>query len=553
MSIPSAIVKILCFSAVVLWCPYAKAQSDSIILKALQDEMKRSMTEIRYDGYQSPFFISYGMTDVSTFNAYATMGAIVQSATIPNRDKAVRVLAGDYSFNDESLDNNVFSEPSANDVPIPEEDDYLGIRRAFWATTDEVYKGAAQKYKKHQTTLREQNKLLGDMPHRTFAKTPVVTMRSAIEVSKPDKSTWENYCKKISAVFLSYPDILASDVVLTITTGKKYFVNTEGTLVISPLAFGVLQCRAQTSTSSGEPLFDNLTYYVPLPEQLPPLDMAIAETKEMADRLMSLRDAAPLAESYSGPVLFLGPSVADAFATTLFSFRESLVASNAILSSSDFRPESATALDARLGKTITDNTLTVTSRPKMTTFARRPLVGNYQVDDEGVVPPDRLVLIENGVLRNLLNDRSLTRTDQIANGHSNGPAVVDISFSKTMTSEGLKEQLIKMAKKEGLEFTIIVRSNASFGDGMTQFYKVDLDTGKEEVIRPAQLGGITLKNFKRIAGATKDQNAYTVQTGMGNFASFIVPSGLLLEDIDIAPLRLPDLEDEIFVESPLRN
>src|ERR1044071_5398282 len=76
------------------------AQKDEVILRAMQDELRRNM-EIRETGYDKPFFISYGLTDVNSYSVYASLGAIVQAEESNNRGKAMRVLVGDYVFNDE--------------------------------------------------------------------------------------------------------------------------------------------------------------------------------------------------------------------------------------------------------------------------------------------------------------------------------------------------------------------------------------------------------------------------------------------------------------------
>ena len=345
--------------------------------------MKRSMTEIKYDGHDKPFFISYGITDTKNFSAYATLGAIVQSGEYKSRNKSVRVLVGNYEFNDESLDNNLFSETTANEIQLPLDDDYFGIRRALWTTTDVVYKGAAQKYKKHQSTLKEQNKKLQDLPHRTFAKAPVLQHLTPLPPYSLNKEKWDSYCKQLSAVFKHYPDIESSDVMINISYGSQYFVNSEGTVVVKPYAVAILQCRAQIKTEKGEPVFENITHYASAPEEFPSLDALKSECKALAEKLILLQKSNMLEEEYTGPVLFMGESVGQVFASTLFSYRESLIASNAILSTTDFRPEAATILDSRIGKTILDNTVTIKARPKLKKFKDIRLIGAYDIDDEG--------------------------------------------------------------------------------------------------------------------------------------------------------------------------
>ncbi|HMG91649.1 MAG TPA: metallopeptidase TldD-related protein [Chryseolinea sp.] len=526
---------------------------DNVILRAMKDELKRSMEEIKYDNHDRPFFISYGITDSKNLSVYAMLGAIVQSNEYQNRDKSVRVLVGNHEFNDESLDNNLYSETTANEIQLPLDNDYFGIRRALWTTTDVVYKGAAQKYKKHQVTLKEQNKKLSDLPHRVFAKAPVVQSIKPTIFSEVDLVALNDYCRQASSVFREFPDLESSDVLINFSYGTKYFVNSEGTVIVEPYSIGIVQCRVQGKTKNGEPIFETAEYYAKTPKEFPSMEKLTADARGLAEKLDNLRSANILDEEYSGPVLFLGPSVAQAFASTLFSQRESLIASNAIMSQNDYRPAAVAALDARLGKVIIDNSLTIKASPKLKSFKGETLIGSYEVDDEGVVPPDNLVLVEKGILKALLNDRSLSSTSQTANGHSTGPAVIEISSDKTLTPKALKDALISAAKTDGQDFALIVRTNASFGEAMSEVWKVNLDTGSEEVLRSCQVSELSLRNMRRIVGVASDQDAYTVQVG-GTLASFIVPQGLLLGDIEIAPIKLPYLdEQESYVKNPLKN
>ena len=528
-------------------------QEDNVILRAMKDELKRSMEEIKYDNHDRPFFISYGITDSKNLSVYATLGALVQSNEYQNRDKSVRVLVGNYEFNDESLDNNLYSEGTANEIQLPLDDDYFGIRRALWTTTDVVYKGAAQKYKKHQATLKEQNKNLGDLPHRVFAKVPVIHSIKKTTLSGTSLIALNDYCRQASSVFRDFPDLESSDVLVNFSYGTKYFVNSEGTVVVEPYSIGIVQCRAQGKTKNGEPIYETVEYYAKAPNEFPSMEKLKADAKALAEKLNNLRSADVLEEEYSGPVLFLGPSVAQAFATTLFSQRESLIASNAILSQNDYRPAAVAALDARLGKAVIDNSLSIKATPTLKSFKGKTLIGAYDVDDEGVVPPGNLVLVEKGILKALLNDRSLSSLSQAANGHSTGPAVIEVSSDKTLSVDALKNALISAAKTDGQDFALIVRTNASFGEAMSEVWKVNLETGEEEVLRSSQVGELSLRNMRRIVGVASDQEAYTIQVG-GTLASFIVPQGLLLSDIEIAPIKLPYLEEQdAFVKNPLKN
>lgn len=524
---------------------------DVTILRAMQDELKRSM-DMRETGYDKPFFISYGLTDVKSYSIFATLGAIVQSQESGNRGKSMRVLVGDYTFNDESLDNDSFTESSGMEIQLPADNDYAGIRRAYWTTTDAIYRGAAQKYRKHQQTLKEQNKKITDIPHRTFARVPVVKSTAPVETYAIDKSSLEDYCRKVSAVFKDYPGMESSDVMVNVLTGRDYFINSEGTVVVRPYHLAILQCRAELKSAHGEPITESIVHYAESPDGFPKLETMVSSAKAMAEKLQAVIKSPSLEEEYSGPVLFMGSAVAGVMSSTLFSYRETLVASNDIASATDMRPENTTALDTRIGKQVIDNSITVKARPKLKKFGDVPLLGSYQVDEEGVEPADELVLIDKGVLKNQLNDRSLTREGQTANGHAGGPAVIEVSTSKGVTEAALKQKLITLAKEEGLPYAVLVRESGDVRGNMAEIWKVDLQTGAESLSRPAQVRRLSFKDLRKITGVSSIQQAYNVPAGEGSLTSVICPSAILLERMDIVPVRLPYIADDVeYVPSPL--
>ena len=537
------------FSAIVTH--QVDAQGDDVILRAMQDELKRSM-DIRETGYDKPFFISYGLTDVTSFSVYASLGAIVQSEESGNRGKAMRILVGDYNFNDESLDNDSGTEPSGAEIQLPSDNDYAGIRRAYWTTTDAVYRGAAQKYRKHQQTLKEQHKKIEEVPHRTFARVPVVRSIAPWEDYKIAKAELEQYCRSISAVFKDYPGMESSDVVLNVLHGRDYFVNSEGTVVVRPYRLAMLQCRAELKTAHREPITESIVRYAERASELPPADSMIAHVKNMVEKLQAVAKSPALEEEYNGPVLFVGPAVASTLTSTLFSFRETLVASNDIANTNDSRPENSSLLDSRIGKQIVDNGITVKAMPRLKKFGNVRLLGSYDVDEEGVQPAEELVLVDKGILKNQLNDRSLTREGQSANGHAGGPAVIEVSSSKGASEKALKQSLMKLASEEGLPYAIIIRESGDVRGNMAEVWQVDLTTGAETLLRPAQVRRLSLKDLRKIAGISSSLQAHNVPAGEGSLTSVICPSALLIERIDVIPLRLPYEKDDVeYVSSPL--
>jgi hypothetical protein len=175
-----------------------------------------------------------------------------------------------------------------------------------------------------------------------------------------------------------------------------------------------------------------------------------------------------------------------------------------------------------------------------------------------VVPADEFTLVEKGVLKNLMNNRTLTDARQSANGFGDGPGVIEVTINQKNSEKALKDKLIAQAKKEGLDYAIIVRDEPYFGQGLVNVYKVNVRDGKEEFVRNAILNPGNLKTLKRILGASGKSQAYNLagnDNGLGldvGMVSYIVPDALLLEEMELQPFRMPLLKEEVFVKSPLK-
>jgi predicted Zn-dependent protease len=526
----------------------ASAQDDNIILRAMNDEMKRSMTELALPGYEKPFFISYTVTDSRELAINASLGALVRSTAFPGRVKDVRVMVGNYDFNDESLDVSNNQVGQLNEINIPIDNDYNGIRRAFWTTTDAVYRAAAKSYKDNVAFLKEQKKELKDVPHRSFAKAPVTKINKLKKPTVVDRQKLEFLAKELSGIFKSYSDIVSSGVFISVIETDNYFINSEGTEIATTDFTVAISANAQVKTDEGEFIFDHISHRVLSLEKLPDAETLRKEVKQMADRLTTLKKTDVFKDSYTGPVLFVGTAAADVFSNSLFSFGESFSASKNITNG-------YSAADSKLGKKVVDDRFTIKSVPKMKSFNDTELLGSYEVDAEGVVPPDELVLVEGGILKNLFSDRTITKEGQTSNGHGSGPGVISVSANSGVSLDKLKEQLIETAKEEGLEYALIVKHFSAGGVRSVNTYKVSLKDGKEELIRSANVRTMNLKSLKKVLGVSNEQIVRNTEVGrFGSSISLIAPSAILLEEVEVEGARSnPFLDKEVYVENPVKG
>jgi hypothetical protein len=533
---------------------YSQDKKD-IVQQAMRDELERSMKELTYEKYEKPFFISYTVNEVKSFSAFASMGALTNSAEVPFRNKHVRLLVGNYDFNDESIDNSDHVTHTENEIPLPIDDDYYGIRRSLWISTDAIYKSAAKQLLSNQNTVKEQKgKTLQEVPHRSFVKVKPAVINQDFTYAPVDQKKLENYVRELSALFTKYPEIKNSHVIISNVQGKRYIETSEGSSIKTGMKLAFLQISCQSKTEKGEMLFDNLSKYAVSADQFPELTQMKAEVELFIKNFLDLRIKSALSEEYTGPVLFMGEAVANLFNNVLLSYNKGVFASNVIEDQTKgIRYENSNAMESKLGKLVLLEAFSVKCTPGLKEFNGQHLFGTFEADDEGVIPPKEMAVIEKGILKELFHDRSSTKPNQIPNGFGDGPGVLQVTYTGGSTYQVLKQKLIEKAKAEGLEYGLIIKEISLRGMGLTNVYKVSVANGEETLFRSGQVEEVSMKELKKTLGASKDSYIHHIQgNSMSNpgLTSIITPAALLLEEIEVKPTNSYFQKDEEFVKSP---
>ncbi len=547
---------------------------DEIILTAMREELKRSIASLSIDSLQKPAYISYTIADSKTMYIQARLGAIINSDDNPLRTQDVRVLVGNYGMSNENyLDfNTVWGNSSY--TTSPRESSHDTVRISLWMDTDAKYKRAAESYENKISALQQQK--INEALKPDFVAVKPSSFRIERTPYTINKAAWEKRIASLSAVFTEFPALQASEAALYVYATQVYFIDSEGAVVSYPLAIVAFRAWATTQADDGEPLFDHVIHYVTSIDELPSVDILRHEIRAMATHLTALSHAPIFSESYTGPVLFEGQAAAEAVIQKFFADDSSLIAlRKPILASKDvasyFDSPLENTLESRIGKKIVDRGLSLTITPKRTVFEGVRLIGAMSVDMEGVETDEKIVLVENGNLVTLLNGRTPTEKIPSTNAHMRpsleynflksdiGPSVVSFDGDTPVTKEQLKKKMIDTAKEEGLDYVYIVRklenrsvalsSNADNSKKtLTRplaLYRVDINTGAEQLMRTAEFDGFTLRAFRRVMGVSDKKIAYNTllhkksrsywgtTTLNGMPSSFIVPEGILFEEVDI--------------------
>lgn len=526
------------------------AQSEDVIMKAMKDELDRSMKELSMEGFEKPFYIAYTLDDRRYYTIMAQMGSLVRSTETPSRSSNVRLLVGDYSMNDETFDGNSGGGSQGNDVPMPVDNDYHGIRRSFWAMTDNVYKGAARQYKQNKQTLVEQKKPLEEVPHRSFAKLPPVEIIETVTPVNVNLKAMEKFATDVSAAFLQYIDLDNSAVYLYTSSGYKYFINTEGTMSRVPVQMASIYATASYQTPEGETLNDEIVYYAFTPEKLPSKDVVVKDIDVLYKRLKSKEKRGMLDDDYTGPILFSGRAVGELISQA-FSNNETLFATDVLPNPKKRYYNEDASTENKLNKGVIHESLSIKARPRLKEYRGVPLLGAYPIDDDGVVPPEEIVLVENGVLKNLLNDRTLVKPYEVANGHRDGLSVLEVTTSKGVKIDALKQKLIERGKSDGLDYVLMVTVPDNSDGAVRIVTRIDVKDGREEVIRGANIAFFSIKDLKKVGGATDELQAANFTSRSNAFFSVIAPQALIINNVEVRKTTPSFFKEDVYVTNPL--
>lgn len=535
-----------------------QAQNDSeIILKAMEDELDRSMSELVMKDHDRPFFISYRVFDTKGIRINASLGAITSRDLTPYRSGSVRLIVGDYDFNDESfgqemeLDFDISSASGFARGTMPLEADYSGIRRYFWKSTESMYRRAAKSFKGHKTKLKKEKKSIEDVPHLVFSKVPVVTYESPAIEAAWDKEAMEERARKISAIFLDYPEIENSRVYLSDYRSKEYFISSEGTRIVEEEVSLSLSISASASMTPGFYSPEGLRYNVTSLDELPGDEKLKTDIAAFVEEISKKGELAEFEDSYEGPVLFYDKSAASLFARI---FAPSLNATQmaTIGEETGYRNRSK-ELDHKMGKRVTSRDLTVSVLPGTETYLGQEMKGAYRYDLEGVKAADSLLLIEKGYLKELMRSRTVLKGSAGPNGTGLGAGVLSVISHNKRTDDELRQQLIELAEDEGLEYALIVREMPMGGQGVN-VYRVSLEDGSETLLTSASLNDLNFNSFRKVGGTSSDRTVHHLPDPFnGRSVSIVSPRVLLLEDVEVESFQNygPRKKKEPLVKSPL--
>ena len=555
--------------------PYA----EDVILRAMKDELERSrqLRVVGGGGDDTPYFISYTLDDSDAFEVYASLGAVTSVARNRFRLPNIEVRVGSYDFdNTGHIYSGIYTGSRYDTEPLPLDDNYRALRECLWLATDHAYKAAVESIARKRAALTN-----AAAPAEKLADfSPAQPAQSLFNVTptKFDEAAWKARIIRHSAIFDSYPEVLACGVEFHFNRDACYYLNTEGTALRYRDDAAWIFARAEGQAPDGMVLRDALATPALTLAQVPSETELQDSLKAIARNVQTLLKA-PVGESFVGPALFEPAAAAQLLAQLL---GDNLRTPRKPISDPN-RPLNlvGSEFEGRTGSRVLPEWIDVVDDPTQSSYRGKPLAGSYQFDFEGV-KAQAVPVIQKGVLKTFLSTRQPVKSAAGSNGHARFPAgfgtraaAIGNLFVKPAESTplaDLKARLIQMCKERDKPYGLLIRkldfpfvgtnaeiqtlqtASANSGGSVRPvsppilMYRVYPD-GREELVRGMRFRGLSTRSLRDILAASTEtavfdyinNGAPLARSGVGGYVALtsVIAPGLLFDELEVDQLQNP--------------
>jgi TldD protein len=481
----------------------SRAAQPDVLLTSMQRELQRATAALA-KANPAPYYISYTAADMDATVIMGMSGSIAISSSFQRRQADVIMRVGTSAL-DNTHSKSRGSGIMSSTLPLDDNPDAIG--RVLWQLTDREYEQASAAFLKVKTSTAVQSEEEDKSPDfsNESSETHINPARPKVSINQKE---WENRIRKISGAFLKYPDVYTSMVYLQTAGTRSYLATSEGTALVRPSEISRLVIQAETRADDGMDLMRVETFQAASADKLPSDAELLAKVDRMAGDLKALR-VAPAAEPYAGPALLSGRASAVFFHEVL-----------------GHRLEGHRQRDQSEGQTFTKKVnqkvlpefLSVTDDPTLKEMNGTELAGTYDFDDEGV-PAERVVAVDNGVLKNFLMSRMPITNFSHSNGHGRRqPGLMPtgrqgnliVTSTKSVSDAELRAKFVEEIKRQGKPYCLYFE-DIQGGFTLTQralpqafqvipvmVWRVYADGRPDELVRGVDIVGTPLLSLNNI-------------------------------------------------------
>ncbi len=515
---------------------------DGILLDTMNQELQRNYQALKQKGEPAPYYMAYEVYDIDSHEVSAALGVLNSTGNEHGRYLDVTVRVGD-----QKLDNyrRVRGDriQFTSGLPIVVDDIPEALRARMWLETDRVYHAAADRLVRIKTN--QQVKAADRDQSNDFSTQEAYAKTNDVYKTTWDQARWTQAVRDWSRDFRAYPDLLSSNVTVSVQGDNRFLVNTEGTRIEQGRGFARVVISASGKAKDGMDVADFDTFEAFEASGLASAEKIHAAVKKVGQNVEALI-AAPVAEPFVGPAILSGRA-SGVFFHEIFGHR--------IEGHRQKDEAEGQTFTKSVGEKILPDFLSVTFDPTVKRIAGVDLNGWYEFDDEGV-PGRKVNAVENGVLKSFLMSRSPIDGFDQSNGHGRrqpGLEVVSrqsnliVTSTKAVSDAKLRQMLIDEVKRQnkpyGLYFEDITSGfTTTQRAGLQAFsvvpvivYRVYADGRPDELIRGADIVGTPLASFAKIVATSDKPEVFNGYCGAesGSVPVSAVSPAILISEIEI--------------------
>lgn len=524
-----------------------QAAEDRVVLDVMAKELNRNFVQLK-DARPPVYFLAYRVYDSENSEVSACYGAtFTRKNRVRDRYIQVEVRVGSPKL-DSSHSTGSLSSPddSFREHCVIIDNNPINLRTNLWLETEKQYRIAAERYGR---VLAEQGLTSEENPCDDFSsETPTSKINTGASVNF-DLKQLEEIARKLSLVYKPYKDIETCWTRFTIDSYNRYFVNTEGTRIADHSNSTFFITGASATADDGEQLRLDRHLFVDKPDRI---EDRIAEfeteSKQIADNIVALKKASPAGVYY-------GPAILNNRAAAVL-FHEAL--GHRLEAHRLRRLFEGKTFENMLGKQVLPSFISVYDKPLQAKIGGQPLVGHYEIDDDGVLAKN-VTLVDKGILRAFLVGRTPIPEFPKSNGHgrcqpgASYPTVARmanliVDSARQVSEEKLREDLIAELKKRNKQYGLIVEEVVSGETNTSDFNpqsfnlrpslvrKIFADGRPDELVRSVRIIGTPMAALERIVETSDKVGVFNGSCGaesgwvsQANCAPSILIDGLEIE------------------------
>ncbi len=533
----------------------APALAGDPLIDTLGDEMNRSRAELSLPDAPDIYHLRYHLMQLDQVDVTASFGGLVRSSDNPFNALAVEVRVGTPEF-----DNTNFGgwQTGFGRSATPVELTPHALSLAAWRLTDGAYKEAVEQYARKEAQFNPPPDYPGDY---TLTDTPAKADLGRADVS--ELAPWQDLARQVSGAMAIDPRIERAGVWVGHEGGSIWTIDTEGTHLQRPLQETTVRAAVHVRAADGMLLTDHRLWTAKGPDGVPSASDMAAEARAMAAELLAIADAPTFDDEYVGPVIFEDHAAVDIFRYLLLPQIEGTPGE---IPFDTWLGDIGDADDpVRLGRRVLPLGWSSVDDPMRD--PEHP--SSFEYDLEGT-PAERVDLIQDGIVRQVLMSRIPRLGTSGSNGHARGmigdrmsgrASQLSVSPDKTLSQRKLRKKALKIASSYGRDWVLVIRrlqepairrvgGGFFFGDSAgslpmpVSLVKVYAD-GREEEVRGAAFASVQRWVLRDILGAGDPAQATFMASASGGGFGFMGPtegmptwlgaSDILVGEMEVVP------------------